>query len=81
MQKVVPVKGKKYAARLVGKVENCLVGRIARKRFTQPGNIVTGLLQQVAQVVGDIMIQKELHSEAEAICRATSKSISPRWSS
>jgi hypothetical protein len=39
------------------------------------------LLQQIAQVVGDVMIEQELHSEAEAVCLATSKSISPRWSS
>jgi hypothetical protein len=42
---------------------------------------VAELLQKVAQVVGDVVIRQEFHSEAAAICRATSRSISPRWSS
>jgi hypothetical protein len=42
---------------------------------------VTEFLQQITQVVGDVMIEQELHSEAGAICLATSRSISPRWSS
>jgi len=35
----------------------------------------------VAQAVGHVVVEQELHSEAGAICLATSKSISPRWSS
>jgi hypothetical protein len=42
---------------------------------------VTELLEQVAQAVGHVVVEQELHSEASAICLATSKSISPRWSS
>ena len=81
MQKVIPVAGQEYAASLMGKTENCLVGRIARKGPAQQGDIVAELLQQIAQVVGDIMIEQELQSEAGAICLTTSRSISPRWSS
>ena len=62
----------------MGKPENCLVVRIARKGFTQQRDVVTELLQEIAQVVGDIMIEQELHSEGGAICLATSRSISPR---
>jgi hypothetical protein len=81
MQKVVPVAREEYGASLVGKPENGLIRRIARKCLTQQRDFVAELLQQIAQVVGDIMVQQELHSDADAICRATSKSISPRWSS
>jgi hypothetical protein len=42
---------------------------------------VTEFLQQIAQTVGYVVVQQELHSKAGAICRATSKSISPLWSS
>jgi hypothetical protein len=81
MQKVIPVTGEQYAASFVGKPENCLIGGIARKGFTQQCNVVTQLLQQVTQFIRDVMIEQELHSEAGAICLATSRSISPRWSS
>ena len=81
MQKIVPVEGQEYATSLMGKPENCLVGRIAREGLAKQGDMITELLQQIAQVVGDVMIEQELHSEAGAICLATSRSISPRWSS
>ena len=48
------------------------------ERLTQQRDVVAEVLQQIAQVVGDVMIKQELHSEAEAICLATSRSISPR---
>jgi hypothetical protein len=34
--------------------------------------------QQMAQVVGDVVIEQEGHESVEDICRATSTSISPR---
>jgi len=80
-QKVVPVAGQEYATSLVGESENGFVRGIARKGFAQQYDIMAEFLQQIAQVVGDIMIEQKLHSKAGAICRATSKSISPRWSS
>jgi hypothetical protein len=63
MQKVVPVAGQEYAATLVGKPKNSVVGGIARQGLTQQGDIVAELLKQLAQVVGDVMIEQELHSE------------------
>jgi hypothetical protein len=42
---------------------------------------VAELLEQVTQSVRHVVVEQELHSEASAICLATSKSISPRWSS
>ena len=81
MEKIVPVARKEYATSLVCKPENGLVGGIARKGFAQQPDIVTEFPQQIAQVVGDVMIEQEFHCKAGAICLATSKSISPRWSS
>jgi len=81
MEKIVPVAGQQQATAVVGKLEDGLVGGIARKGFTQERDIVTELLEQVAQAVGHVVVEQELHSEASAICLATSKSISPRWSS
>lgn len=81
MEKVVPVTGQEYATGLMRKTENGLVGGIARKCFTQQGDLVPELFQKIAQVIGNFMIEEELQYDAEAIWRATSKSISPRWSS
>ena len=66
---------------LVGKLEDSRVGGIAGKRLPQERDTVAELFEQVAKVVRDVVVEQELHSEADAICLATSKSISPRWSS
>ena len=63
------------------KLQDRFIGGILRKGFTQKRHAVTELFEQVAQVFGHIVVKQELHSDADAICRATSKSISPRWSS
>ena len=78
MQEVVPVAGQQYATTLVAKLENGVVGGIARKGFAQERDLVAELFEHLAQVVGDVMIEQEIHSEDGAICRATSRSISPR---
>ena len=64
----------------MAKLEDSFVGGIVGKDFTQEHDIVAELLEQVAQVVGHVVVEQELHGEAD-ICMATSKSISPRWSS
>ena len=81
MKKVIPVTGQEYASGLMDKPEHFPVGRIVRKYLPQQGDVMTEFLQQLAQIVGDVVIEQELHSEARAVCLATSKSISPRWSS
>ena len=78
MEKVVTIAGQEYATRSMSKLENILIGGIARKGLAQQLHFVAELFQQIAQVVGDVMIKQELHYEAGAICLATSKSISPR---
>lgn len=62
-------------------LEDSFVGGIAWKGFTQELDIMAELLKQVAQVVGHVVVEQELHSKASAICLATSKSISPQWHS
>ncbi len=81
IEKVVPVASQQYAITIVSKLEDGFVGGIAGQGLTQESDIVAELIEQVAQVVGDVVVEQELHSEASAICLATSKSISPRWSS
>ena len=81
MRKVIAIASQENATSPVGKAKNGLIGRIAREGLTQECDIVAQLRQQIAQVVGDVVIEQELHSGAGANCLATSKSISPRWSS
>jgi hypothetical protein len=81
IEKVVPVACQQQATTVAGELEDGFVGGIAGKRFAQERDIVTELFEQVAQPVGHIVVEQELHSEARAVCLATSKSISPRWSS
>ena len=64
LQKVVPVAGEEHTTTLVCKPENSLVGGISRKGFPQQCNLVAELLQQIAQIVGDVVIEQELQSEA-----------------
>ena len=45
IQKVIPVAGQEYATSLMGKPENCLVGRIVRKGPAQQGDVMAELLQ------------------------------------
>lgn len=81
IQKVVAIASEQDTTSLVSEPENISVGGIARKRFAQQRDLVAELLQNVAQVVWDVMVKQELHSEGAVFCRAISKSISPRWSS
>jgi hypothetical protein len=81
MEKVVPVASQQQATTVVGKLEDGLIRGIAGKGFTQERDVVTELPEQVTQAVWHVVVEQELHSEAGAICLATSKSTSPRWSS
>ncbi len=63
-KKIVAVAGYQYGARFGRKIENGLVRRIARKHSAQQRDIVTEFPEQVAQVVGNVVIEQKLHSEA-----------------
>ena len=78
---VVPVAGHQQKAMFVSELEHRWVGGVLRKNLAQARNLVVELLQQVAQVVWDVLVEQESHGSCCAICRATSRSISPLWSS
>jgi hypothetical protein len=80
-EKVVPVASQQQATTVMSKPKDGLVRGIAGEGLSQERDVVTELLEQVAQAVGHVVVEQELHSEAGAICLATSKSTSPRWSS
>jgi hypothetical protein len=82
MEKVVPVASQRHTTALVRKLEDGFIGGSAGKGFTEECDFVVEFVEQVTQVVGHVVVEQKLHSEAgAAICLATSKSISPRWSS
>ena len=58
MEKVVPVASQQQATIVVGKLEDGLVGGIPGKGFTQQRDIVTELLEQVAQAVGHVVVEQ-----------------------
>ena len=61
-----------------GVVENRRVGGLARKRLARTTHVVSKVLEEVAQILRDIIIQEEVHRSPVDICRATRTSISPR---
>jgi len=63
---------------IVGRIK---VGRINWKDIAQNRDAIAELREQVAQIVGKVMVEQEVQVQAGAIYWATSKSISPRWSS
>ena len=65
----------------MGKPGNFLVRAVVRECFTQQRDVVTQFFQQITQIIGNVMIQQKLYFDGGAICLATSRSISPRWSS
>ena len=60
MQKVVPVASQEHTISLVGKLENGFVGGIAGKGFTQERDFVVEFFEQVAQVVGHVVVEQSL---------------------
>jgi hypothetical protein len=45
------------------KSKDGLIGRISREGFAQQRHIVSELFMEIAQVLGHIMVEEELHSE------------------
>jgi hypothetical protein len=60
------------------KVQDHLVGAVHWKRVTEKRHFVAQLDQQKTEIIGNVVIQQKVHSAAEAIWRATRRSISPR---
>jgi len=81
LQEVIAVARYQDQLLRAGVSKNLIVPRINRKRFPQARNLVAEGLQGERHVVGDIVIEQELHSASGTIWRAARTSISPRWSS
>ena len=83
LEKVVAVAGEQHAVPIVSKLKNSQISGLSCEDVTQAQDFVVEFSEQVSQIVGYVLIEQELHcdSEASVICRATSRSISPRWSS
>lgn len=81
VKEVVAVAGEQQVARAVRELEHGFVERVAGQDVAEEGHLMPEVREQVAQIVGDIVVEEEFHSEAGAIWRATRRSISPRWSS
>lgn len=61
-----------------GLVENRRVGGLARKRLARATHLVSKVLEEIAQLLRDIIVEEEVHCSPIDICRATRTSISPR---
>jgi len=59
-EKIVSVAGQEYTPAFVRESKDRLIGRISREDFAQQCHIVTKLFQQIAQVLGHIMVEQEL---------------------
>lgn len=62
-------------------VENRGVGGLAGKRLAHATDLMSKVIEKVAQLLRDSMVQEKVHGSPVDICRATRTSISPRWSS
>jgi hypothetical protein len=62
------------------KFEDGLVSRFGRKDVTQANDLMLEFSKQVCEILGNVVIEQKSHrrSSASDICRATSRSISPR---
>jgi hypothetical protein len=67
MEKVVPIASQKHATKPIANLEDIFVGGIAGEGLTQQRDIVPELLEQIAQIVGHILVEQEFQSEARAI--------------
>lgn len=80
-QEIVTVAGQEDVAASVSELEHSLIGRFFGKAMPQEHYLIAKPLEQVPQILWNVLIEQKLHSDACAICPATSTSISPRWSS
>ena len=77
MQKIVAIAGEEYTTIFMGELENG-TDSSGESRGRTLRNSVTEMPEQVAHVIGHIVVKQKLHTEAGDICRATNRSISPR---
>jgi len=76
-KKIVAIAGDQNATVVASELEDSGIGGVRRKNLTKQQDLVAEFLEQITQVIRDIVVQYELQGWASAICRATSRSISP----
>ena len=80
-EEIISIAGNENVALVVAKPQNSIVWTVRGQGLAEESHVVLQLDQQKTEFVWNVVIQQEFHSAAEAICRATRRSISPRWSS
>lgn len=81
LQEVIAVARHQDQTLRAGVTKHRFVAGIYRKRLSQPSDAVAEGLQREHDVIRDVVVQQEFHLASGTIWRATSTSISPRWSS
>jgi len=77
LKKIVAIAGDQNATVVASELEDSGIGGVRRKDLTKQQDLVAEFLEQIAQVIRHILVQDELQCWPSAICRATSRSISP----
>ncbi len=80
-EEIVSVAGDQHLVSLAGKPHDVIVRHGGWQHSSQEMHFVVGCHERICKVIGHIVVEEELHRVSTAICRATNKSISPRWSS
>lgn len=60
------------------KFKNLRVFCARRKRLANQCHLVSHVLEHLRDLIGDIVVEQELHSSPSAICSATRRSIAAR---
>jgi hypothetical protein len=70
-QKVIAIAGYEQRALIGSEIQNTVVRRIHWKEFSEPLSRGPGLFDSASKGLGDIVVEREPHVPASAICRAT----------
>ena len=80
-QKVITIARDQRATTLAGQPQHLVVRRGHRQHLAQLDDGVPQCFQREADVIRHVVVEQEPHAAGADIWRATSRSISPRWSS
>ena len=75
---VVAVARDENEAVIVGVLQRRCVRRRSRKHVAQPIDMVAKMFEEIAQLVGNVVVEEKIQGSPGDICRATNTSISPR---
>lgn len=77
LYEVVAIASDQHATVVASELEDRGIGSIRPKNLAESRHLMAELLEQVVQVIRHVVVQHELQRPPSAICRATSRSISP----